>query len=60
MKLSKWAQTQGISYTTAYRWFKAGKIPNSKQMDNGTILVDASFSDAEEKLRRIKKILEEG
>lgn len=58
MKLSAWANEQGISYTTAYRWFKAGKIPNVKQMDNGTILVDAGFSNAEEKLRKIKAILE--
>lgn len=59
MKLSQWATQQGISYITAYRWFKAGKIPNAKQFENGTILVDASFSEAEDKLRRIKKILEE-
>ena len=59
MKLSKWALEQGISYTTAYRWFKAGKIPNAKQMENGTILVDGGFSDAEEKLRKIKAILEQ-
>jgi len=59
MKLSKWAQEQGISYITAYRWFKAGKIPNAKQMENGTILVDNGFSNAEEKLRRIRAILEE-
>lgn len=59
MKLSKWAKEQGISYTTAYRWFKTGKIPSAKQMENGTILVDSGFSNAEEKLRRIKKILDE-
>jgi predicted site-specific integrase-resolvase len=59
MKLSQWAKQEGISYITAYRWFKAGKIPNAKQLDSGTILVDAVWSDAEDKLRRIKKILEE-
>lgn len=59
MKLSEWAKQQGISYATAYRWFKTGKISNAKQMESGTILVSNSFSDAEDKLQRIKKILEE-
>lgn len=59
MKLSTWAKQEKISYITAYRWFRAGKIPNARQLESGTILVDAGFSDAEEKLRRIKKILEE-
>lgn len=40
MKLSVWAKKQGISYTTAYSWFKAGRVPNSKQYDNGTIIVE--------------------
>lgn len=40
MKLKQWADKQGISYLTALRWFKAGKIPNSKQYDTGTIIVD--------------------
>jgi len=59
MKLSKWATEQGISYTTAYRWFKAGKVPNAVQMENGTILINPAFGDAEDKMRRIRKILEE-
>ena len=59
MKLSDWAKEKGISYLTAYRWFKAGKIPNSKQVETGTILIDPGFSDAEEKLRKIKAILED-
>lgn len=40
MKLSQWAKQQGIHYTTAYRWFRLGKIPNATQYDTGTILVD--------------------
>jgi len=39
MKLSDWAKLQGISYLTAYKWFKSGKIPNAKQYDTGTILI---------------------
>lgn len=41
MKLSKWAQKQGISYTTAWRWFKAGKLPSkSYKTETGTIIVE--------------------
>lgn len=39
MKLSVWSKKQGISYITAYRWFKGGKIPGAIQYDSGTILV---------------------
>ena len=39
MKLSKWAKERGISYLTAYRWAKSGKITGCKIMDTGTILV---------------------
>jgi putative resolvase len=40
MKLSEWAKSQGISYRTAWRWFKAGILPiKSKQLSNGTILI---------------------
>jgi putative resolvase len=38
MKLIDYAHKMGISYKTAWRWFKAGKIPG-KQMDTGTILI---------------------
>ena len=40
MKLSKWAKENGISYLTAYRWAKSGKIKGTKIMDSGTILID--------------------
>lgn len=41
MKLSKWAEHQGIDYKTAYRWFRAGILPvPSRQLPTGTILVD--------------------
>lgn len=38
MKLVEYARLQGISYRTAWRWYKAGKIAG-QQMDTGTILV---------------------
>jgi putative resolvase len=40
MKLSEWAKKQGVSYRTAWRWFKAGILPVPvKQLSNGTILL---------------------
>jgi len=42
MKLSEWAKTRGISYRTAWRWFKAGTLPagvRMEQMATGTVVV---------------------
>ena len=40
MKLSAWAKKQGISYRTAWRWFKDGTLPvEVEQTPTGTILV---------------------
>lgn len=40
MKLSDWAREKGISYQTAWRWYKAGKLPvRHEQMPSGTIIV---------------------
>ena len=40
MKLSTWAKKQGISYRTAWRWFKEGKLPvAAEQTKTGTILI---------------------
>ena len=38
MKLSPYARSLGISYRTAWRWFKAGKVAGF-QADTGTIIV---------------------
>lgn len=41
MKLSIWAKNNGLSYLTALRLFKAGKLPcKSRQLATGTILVE--------------------
>lgn len=48
MKLSEWAKLNGISYLTAYRWFKAGRLPTNikaTQTETGTILIDQKESD---------------
>jgi len=42
MKLSECAKTRGISYRTAWRWFKAGTLPagvKMEQMATGTVVV---------------------
>jgi len=41
VKLSDWARKHGISYLTAWRWFRAGKLPvPARQLPSGTILVE--------------------
>ena len=50
MKLSIWAKKQGISYRTAWRWFKAGMLPVAvKQLPTGTIII----SESEQKLSSV-------
>lgn len=44
MKLSVYAREVGISYRTAFRWFKSGKI-QGRQMDTGTILITESTGE---------------
>lgn len=42
IKLSEWANRNGINYQTAYRWYKAGKLPAKSilKTPTGTILVE--------------------
>ena len=41
MKLSEWAERQGIHYMTAWRWWKAGKLPvPAYQAPSGSIIVE--------------------
>lgn len=41
MRLSDWAEKQGIAYITAWRWFKAGKLPvRAVKTPTGMILVE--------------------
>lgn len=49
MKLKDWADKQGISYITAWRWYKAQdpRLVNAYQSDSGTIIVPDE-SDASE------------
>ena len=46
MKLSAYADKVGVSYQTAHRWFKNGKIPGAYQIKTGTVIVpDSAIPD---------------
>lgn len=56
MKLSDYAKELGISYTTAWRWWKAGKLPHpARQTESGLVIVDyvAQSSKPELKTNRV-------
>lgn len=49
MKLSEWARKNGVTYRTAWNWFRAGKLPvPAVQLPTGTILVDMPEQDTRE------------
>ena len=50
MKLIDYAKSIGVSYRTAWRWYRAGKIPGH-QMDTGTIIVDIEQSSPARSLK---------
>jgi predicted site-specific integrase-resolvase len=50
MKLSNWAKQQGIAYQTAWRWFKAGKMPvPCIQTKSGAILVQEAAASGRDR-----------
>jgi predicted site-specific integrase-resolvase len=52
MKLKEYARQQGVSYRTAWRWWKAGKLPG-RQMDTGTILIETEPASASTPSQRV-------
>lgn len=42
IRLTEWAVRQGISYTTAYRWSKEGKVPGLRQVISGRLFVEVA------------------
>ncbi len=61
MKLTDWANKQGISYLTAYRWFKSGKLPVSAyQSESGTIIVQEDGNDSASAEPMEKKMSSDG
>ncbi len=55
MKLSTYAkEVLGVSYQTAWRWWKAGKLPHpAHQADTGTVIVHYSPNEIDHKGRPI-------
>lgn len=47
MKLSHYAKKMGVTYHTAWNWFKAGEIPDAYQMPTGTIIVPENNAEIE-------------
>jgi predicted site-specific integrase-resolvase len=45
MKLSEYAQRMGVSYKTAWRWWRAGKL-DAYEVPTGTIIVRESAPTA--------------
>ena len=50
MKLADWANSVGVKYLTAYRWFKDGKLPVSAYQiaETGTIIVEVDDNELSE------------
>lgn len=53
MKLSQYAKKMGVTYQTAHKWFKEGKIDGAYQLSTGTIVVP----EENEKPKRTKTII---
>ncbi|HEU0190960.1 MAG TPA: IS607 family transposase [Mycobacterium sp.] len=45
MNLAAWAERNGVARVTAYRWFRAGRLPVSAQRVGRLILVDEPAGD---------------
>jgi predicted site-specific integrase-resolvase len=46
IKLSDYARKVGVTYKTAYRWYKSGQLPG-QQMPSGTILIAEERADSD-------------
>lgn len=53
MRLSQYAKKMGVTYQTAHKWFKEGKIDGAYQLSTGTIVVP----EENEKPKRTKTII---
>lgn len=46
MKLSEWAKKKGVTYRTAWQWFKDGKINSDVEItESGSIFINEKVSD---------------
>jgi hypothetical protein len=41
MKLSKYANKIGVTYSTAWNHYNDGLIPNARKLPDGTAIIDA-------------------
>lgn len=54
MKLPDYAKELGISYTTAWRWWKQGKLPHpARQAESGLVIVDYTPSSKRQESARV-------
>ncbi len=53
MRLSQYAKKMGVTYQTAHKWFKEGKIDGAYQLSTGTIVIP----EENEKPKRTKTII---
>lgn len=53
MNLAEWAAKQGISRTTAYAWFRAGKLPVPARKVGGLILVEGHDDVPAERVKTV-------
>jgi predicted site-specific integrase-resolvase len=45
VKLSEYAKTNSITYQTAWNHFKKGLIPNTRQLETGTVVIEELSSE---------------
>lgn len=45
MKLSEYAKANSITYQTAWNHFKKGLIPNARQLETGTVVIENQICD---------------
>lgn len=48
VNLKEWAEREGVSYTTARRWYAAGNLPVAARKVGGLILVESAAVPAQE------------
>ena len=57
-RLSVWARENGVSYNTAFRWFKDGTFPLPiSQTETGSIFVNEDPKNETEIVKTLKEIL---
>ena len=48
MKLSQWAKKQGITYRTAWEYFRTGKLPAAYRLPGGAVIVPSDGKQKQE------------